>query len=677
MPNFAETLTEAEQKKVYEPEQDWSDSFALKITKADFETAENYRTRNHDPRWATSDRLFLGWEEQRYWEGTKIPRSSLGMFVVFSQIQSLLPKVLSSLFADYPWFEVGPEPGTSLVDAVKVRDLIMYQMERMRRITHQSIRQVLLLALTDAFLYGVGPIELAWMEETRKMKRFQRSRITPTRTFEHPQFGEIPLPNGPQQEELVERTIEERRQQPFIRHISAKDIYVDPNHDEPQFQGSRYICTRGYMAVDELWAKRDEPGFSIPTREKLIQLAQDKPMAQADISKQQTEAARGGTWQPHVDSSADPGSLKLEVVTRWSQDRTVWLANREELLYNAHNSYGFIPVFNCFYVPVPGRCYGLSVADVTEAEHRMQGATINARIDEMALHIHGRMVKKRGQPIPSHQLRRRPGQIIEAEHPREDVVLEQISPMMQQAFIEVAASENRVQKITGITDLAVTGVPGAQGNSANRTATGVGVQAQAAFSRLTFLVENIEDTVIEPLLSAWHYMNTQFLPRYEMLKITMGREAETTNQQMDPIDILNADVLFYMRASSKMQSRMALLQAFPLVAQTFLNPDLLAQMHKMGKTFDMSELFTMVLDMTGYKARGKFIRNLTPEEQQSIQQASQQEQNVELVKQRERMESMKELQEMKSAGELQKSIVERGLDAALGPEEPSKTGVGA
>lgn len=665
-----DALTDTEQKKVHTPDQEWSDAFAFKVAKADFETAANYRAANHDERWKLADTLYAGWEKQRHWEGSKIPRSSLGMFVVFSQIESMLPKVLSSLFADNPWFEVGGEPGTAPTAAMDVRDLMLYQMEQMRRVKNQSIREVFRRAIKDSCLYGIGPVEMGWMDVPRKKSRFVREQIPVTRMLEHPQYGAIELPTGDVRTETRQIDTTERRRQPYLRHVSAKDVFVDPNHTNPQFQDARYVCTRGYRTVDELEAMRKMPGFTLPPRARLLQLAQSKPARQADSTKMAGEVARGANWQPTLDTSADPGAGRIEVIARISAERVVWILNGEELAYNAKNEFGFINVFNVFYVDFPGRAYGMSVSDVTEGEHRLQGALVNAMIDEQALYLHGRTVRKRGKHIPAHQLRRRPGQQIEAENPKEDVIFDNMQPQLTEAHIQVQASENRTQKTTGLNDLIASGVPGSGGNSANRTAAGINVQASAGMSRLGYQVENTEDTFVEPILYAWHTLNTLFLdPEEAMTILAKGPQGQMQERQIDVLNILNADVLFKMRASSKMQSRQALLQTFPLIAQTFMNPELISTLHRQGMTFDMAEMAHMVLDMTGYKARGNFIRPLTPEEQQALQQASQQEQNVELVKQRERMTAMKEMQDSKAMDDIQKAVVERGLESALEPEE--------
>lgn len=658
---LVDALTGTEAKKVYSAEQDWSKSFAFAVTKADFEAAENYRHQSHDARWALADALYCGWEKQRYWEGTKIPRSSLGMFVVLSQIESILPDVLSAIFSDNPWFEAGPEAGTSAIDAHRVRGFMLRQMDLMKRLNNESIREVFRKATKDGLLYGLGLVELEWYDQTRVIRKITRERVPVTQTQNHPKYGPLQLPTGQWEEQLMEQETQQRIQSPSLRHRSAKDTYVDPNHTSPVLQGSRFVCTRGYMTVDELDRKRDEDDFTIPAKDKLIQLAQDKPAAMADNEKTAAEAVRGGNWNPNIDTSADPGGKRIEVISRWSAERCTWMLNREELGYNSKNRYGLIPIFNAFYIDVPGRAYGLSVADLTEGEHRFQGAVINGRVDDLALNLHGRTIKKRGTSIPNSQLRRKPGQIIEAEKPLEDVVLEKAAPILQEGYIETNASEARVQRTIGRSELIASGNQQSGGNSAGRTAAGINTMASAGAKRTIYLVETIEDTFVEPILGAWHYLNTQLLdPNLAVQIIT--RDGITS---ADPLVILNADVVFSMRASMKMRSRAALLQNFPLVTEMFLNPQLMAMLNKMGKTFDIEELFTTFLDISGYEARGRFIRPLTEQEQQALEEAAKKEQNVELVKQRERMGAMKDMQDDKQQSELVKEVAKRGLDAVL------------
>ena len=59
-------LTNEEEHRILEPIDPWSDAMAGKIAVQDFNSAEAYRTQNHDWRFRTADELFLGWVQQKY-----------------------------------------------------------------------------------------------------------------------------------------------------------------------------------------------------------------------------------------------------------------------------------------------------------------------------------------------------------------------------------------------------------------------------------------------------------------------------------------------------------------------------------------------------------------------------------------------------------------------------------
>src|SRR5947208_1693164 len=128
MPEAAQAtvpLTPDEEAKIPRPDQDWSDDFALKIVVQDFQRAESFRTMNHDARWRSHDMLYEAWSQQLYWEGTNVPRSSVPVFLAFEQVESILPKLLSAIFADNPWFLADPMPGTSAEEARSARDVVL------------------------------------------------------------------------------------------------------------------------------------------------------------------------------------------------------------------------------------------------------------------------------------------------------------------------------------------------------------------------------------------------------------------------------------------------------------------------------------------------------------------------------------------------------------------------
>jgi hypothetical protein len=97
---------------------------------------------------------------------------------------------------------------------------------------------------------------------------------------------------------------------------------------------------------------------------------------------------------------------------------------------------------------------------------------------------------------------------------------------------------------------------------------------------MQYQVENLEDQFFIPALIIFHHLNKKFLDPNQLMQI-LGPDGQKI--QLDPIDVLNADVQFSMKASSKMRSKQAL-QAGGLqfLFQSYMNPEMMQIMAQMG-----------------------------------------------------------------------------------------------
>tara|TARA_R100001086_G_scaffold174763_2_gene96083 strand:- start:2078 stop:4054 length:1977 start_codon:yes stop_codon:yes gene_type:complete len=620
-------LTESEQHTVHTPEQKWSNSFALKVAVQDFEAAEIYRTQNHDWRFREHFRLYEGWVDQKYWEGTRIPRSSVPVFLAFEQIESFMPNIISNIFADSPWFDV--EPG-ELEDPKAAAEV---QKQLLNKLAETGVREVFRRWIKSGLLHGNGIYELSWLEKQNSTTRAV-PRWEPKTGFELVDGVPVPQPGFDRVVDIREFIEFENR--PKLTNNLITDFYIDPNCPSPDPKEALYCATRHLLRVEEVDALRQNEEFSIPGKRKLIQMANDKPTTQGDQVEQSAELAREGSYNPWLDQTIDPGGKRLEVIRYWRDDRLVYVLNREKVAYNESNPYGFKPFYGNYYADIPGRFYAMGMCDVLEGEQQLEKSIINARIDELNLNIHRPMIKRRGITIPAYSLRSRPGQVLEAENPREDFVFPAMPNVTQQAYIEVDASSNRAQRITGGSNLAIIGGANPGGNSAARTATGVNAQTGAAFSRIQYLVQNAEDIGIEPMLADVLTLMQIFPP--------LGSADPGTQV------IQNTGAKFKMRASARMLSRVAMQQNLPLLIQSMMNPAFMQQLAQTGKVPDFQELFDVILEITNYQKKGDFIRDLTEQEQQARGQPSSEDQ-IRQKMQTERIAGQKEITEIKLGAE--------------------------
>jgi hypothetical protein len=153
------------------------------------------------------------------------------------------------------------------------------------------------------------------------------------------------------------------------------------------------------------------------------------------------------------------------------------------------------------------------------------------------------------------------------------------------------------------------------GNSANRTATGIQTQSQASGARIQYVVDNLDSTLIEPLLNMVFRMNQQFLSPDQILMI-LGPEGQAI--KIDPLNIINSSVKFVVRSGQKMKSRAALLQGLPLISQTLLNPAFVSQLAQQQNLVLNIKAVTQDICDAFRLSYNSWFRQATPEEQNQV-----------------------------------------------------------
>jgi hypothetical protein len=643
----------------------WSDEQALKVVLRDFSAAETYRMQNHDWRWRNADQTYLAWVTQKFWEGTQIPRASLQVHQAFQQIESLLPQVMSAIFQGDLDIEALPsKPGTTIEQALLVKQLLQYQLKNLDGIKTKfnSLRSIFRKMYKSDLIYGNGIAEWGWEEGlTKKMlwERKQGPEMQDSTAFGMP----ARVPTGRMQQWLEQKEVPIRFSQPVLRFIDLRDFYIDPNCSSPNPQEAQYTLKRRLVSVADLQMLRGMQGMTIPDDATLVELTNKKFYSMGDMSKQTTESYRGGNWQPTQDQSVDPQNARMEMLCYTSPSRTAWVIGRDRAIYNTTNEYDANPYMDLCYADVPGRFYGQGICDVLESDQAAAMAILNGRIDELNLILHAPIVKKRGMVFGRGQLRMRPGAVWEADKPGEDVIRMEMGNVTQQAFIEMDQIDQRSQKVTGVTDLASLGTPSSGGNSANRTATGINTQSAATSTRVHYQVVIVEDDMLQPLLQIMLGLNKKFLDPGVMMSI-IGPQGQEL--QFDPINVLNADVDFNLNSGSRMKARAGLQNGGMMVAaQYLLNPQLVQGMaEQQMMTPDYKAIEQLFCD-TYSLPPSNLYRQMTPQEQQAMQQRMQAPMQEKMAVQGQRLQAMDGMQDKRDETKLLQTLIKLMQDPEI------------
>ena len=533
----------------------------------------------------------------------------------------MLPKIVSAICDPESMNFYAEDMDTAML----WKELIIAQMGEVK------FREHFRRAAKSSLIYGNGLLEIG-MEDYYD----ENIEIEPAHTlkgmqvYHHPLMGPTPVP---QIEYNYKRKItKEKKTRPYVRYRSIIDSYVDPNTESPFLQDPScgYHILRTYMHAEELKALRDKKNFSIPDDKTLTEYSKAKTTANQDVTKLSNELFRYNLWNPAQDYSSEPAQKRIEVIEYTRKERKIWLLNREHIAYNQPNKYQEINYYSLHYADVLDRWHALAMSDVAEGEQRLQQAIINGRVDELALSLHRPMLKRRGVTVPPYQLKVRPGVVIEVENPEGDIKQLEVENITQQAFIEVEASERRVQRITGMSDLAALGSPSSGGNSANRTAAGINTQVGATQDRTRYYIENTEKNVVEPILNKFIWLDKRFLD----LKVAAAWiKLHPKFGRMDPVKVMNSDVSADCDGSGKMAAKQGFLSILPLWLQYVLNPEVLQLFAgQQGKVLDIQENTDMIMRAINHKPRNPLFRDMTPQEKQSQQQQGNAQSQAEAMK---------------------------------------------
>lgn len=635
-------LTEAEQRRIIQPVDPWNDQYALSIVRSSTESMEQFvQQSGHLIRWTTADEQYVAFRQQQMWEGTRKPKARIPVFLLFSQLQSLLPNVVGALFPMHENVDVAPRPGSTMPQAKAAWELIMAQLDSLGEEGILRFREIAIEAFTQAYLYGNGIVEISWLFKMLKKIVFDVT-WEPDRQWVRDMNGNpMVAPVGPPKRRLKERVADLVINQPHIQNIDVRDFLIDPQLRSPRIQEARFCGVRSFPTIGELTTFRGQYGFRCPDDYTLVKLAEQKPQTMADNAKMNSASAWGRQWQISNDYTTNPYDKRVEMVRWYSNDRCVWMLNRQWVFYNVHNIYNFKPFLNAFYVPFPNRFHGISLADVTEGDQHMIASLLEARINELSLSLSAPFVRRQGTMIGNPgSLAMSPSKVIDVnDEPEKAIMRLDTQNQTQTAMMETQDVYARSARTTGLSDLSVVGVPQAGGDSSQRTATGIDAKSKASSTRILFLIENAQASLIEPLCTIMHQFNVRFIPRDRMVEV-LGVDGDPKN--IDPVQILNANPRFTVRAAARMRSRSQLMQVLPWLIQTVLTPEFMQLMaSQQHLKLNIVNVLTLITDTLNTPKIDLFTP-MTPEEIAKID-APDPKLVFDMEKQRQRLVAMAEM----------------------------------
>ena len=620
-PTLQEANLDAEDLKMIQDT--LTDSYALATVNQTFHRYENYRTNNHDRRWTNADGLYTAWVPTKVWEGTTIPRASLGVPLVFYHIGAMLPALIAAVFANGndDWFQAEAPNGVDPQVARMQQAVLRYAIEEAQVESGKTGRLGVQLALHNLLQYGNGFVHLEIDPETN-----------------------LPIPHW----------------------LDIRDVYVDPECQTPNVDDARAVIIRRTIPIDALEnLGKMNPSLKIPSRSVLAYLSQNTPIAQGDTTKQISEAVRGVSYSPSEQRfAAVPSQRPVEILIYYTKDRIIWCLNRSWIALNMANPYRFIPVCSAPCYVYTGRFYAMGVADVQEGYQRYVEDLLNKRLDQLSLSITPPRVYKRGAYMTPAQMRWYPGAGYGLENPDTDMSL--LTPQgadTSEVYRDIQYIEMLSEKTDGVSSLGL-GVP--RPGNINRTKGGVDAQLRGGEGRLSYILDNVENYLIVPMLYKMQRMVQLHKSENQNFPGVEGRERIASSV---PAQAFNFPAKFRILASSRVRTRQEIGSMFPFLTQYLLSGPFMSELAKTGKTVNFEELIQMLQDATGVGRIYQLIRPMNEQEQQALQQPPPE---VALQMQMKQMEQQTRVQMGQMAQESDMAEVQASLQREMIKKQPNE-----
>jgi hypothetical protein len=593
----------------------------LQIVKNDLNLAEYYLlAKGMTVEFDKDDRLYLFRMPQAFWEGSSVPRSSLGMPLILEHIESLLPQVMNALFNDDPPFDADPMPKTSMDAARACQHVISYQLD------HMGFREETRVGVKEGLTYGTAVWKLSWDQHKEHRAIWKRGG---PQEVQKSDAGPVLIPT--RESKKAKRVKEEFLVNgPKIEALHVRHMVVDPSLRRPDIRKARYVIHRTYPTLDDLEQLRGKHGYDkLPPKEELIQLFfPPKEMPERSLLEGRSTTSVLNTGVSSLDinmefkamprwqmPSSDPNFQPLEVLEYWTREKCIAVLNRKLVIKNDINPFGFLPFLSINYIDVPDSYYGIGVAKLLGGEQRLQQGIINSRLDDLALRLSGTFIRKRGANTPTQQVRLRPGGIIDSDDEK-GIQMIQYPPAITDAFEEVAQSDTRAQRRTGANEFVTTGSAPSTGQI-GRTASGVQTLAAGVGARIGYFVDFIANLFFIPALEAIHQMNAMWLDEEQIDEILTSKLGE--QYKGDALDVKNARLKFRMLAGAKLRSRQQRSQTLPNITQFLMSPQIQDALNDQQMKLDIAEVIQQWFDVTETPGRQSLIVPMSAQDKQRQQ----------------------------------------------------------
>ena len=421
-----------------------------------FESTKRWR-QPYEDRWKKFYKLYRSYRDK-----TVYPyKSNIFVPYIFSIVESVVPKMLGTIFNTRPIISVQPRKGSSATLAKLMERLLEYQLDEEQLEFFTKILEF----FKECAVYG-----------TSFMKVIPRFNDDELATFNYIDLEPIDL------------------------------FHIFPDFRAKSIRRMKYIIQLSYMDYDELerYAKQ---GFYKNVKEVKDYI---ESMINVDSYKRERLTDIGILDEYGYDANRKV----VEILEYWDMDKIYTIGARKVVLKEEDNPFGgLLPFIMARYIPVQHELYGIGIHEVSEVLQEELNTVRNQRMDNVNLIINRMFIANKYADINFDQLTSYPGNVILTN----DVTA--IQPLdtrdiTKSAYMEEEIIKRDIDNAVGEYEYSRGALP-----PRKETATGIVRLQQAANVRFDTVVKMLEFTVIRHIAKMFLWLDYQFLPKEDLVKI--------------------------------------------------------------------------------------------------------------------------------------------------------------
>lgn len=579
------------------------------------EAAEKHRDSGYKELWIRCYKRYRNFVDQLLDAKNKpiTDRSNISIPYSFTQVETILPRLVETLFAARPYVTVFGRESEDEFNAENMETLLDWQMnERM------DIQRIFKTGLKELCIYGTGITYSVWKLKERKIIKKQLQPVIDEES------GDTLLDENEQpiQDWQPTEMNEKEYDDPDVRFIDIMSFFVDPNGEN--IDDARYAGHVSYECKEYIQELADKGIWKV-----------NWDFIRNDYKSNQARADRmGAVGLPNSDENPDHSDENgiYEIHHYWEDDKYVAIINRSWVATESENPYWHKkkPYNKEVYCEVPHEFYGMGIIEMIEDLQDELNNERNMRIDFRSFLLRRMFKVRRGATIDRKQLVFKQGGIIEVDE-MDDVEEMGIKDVPSSTFTEEQTIKQDMQDTSGAHDV-VMGTSGA-----SETATSTMSKDNNASMRFKLVISSVEKSLLVGVSRLMMQLNQQFMDADKVMRVS-GDKGKVW-KRLSPEDIQGEFDLTAAGSSVEPQAnkeafKQRMVELYNIVSNNPIMqqyPDkIIALLQKVFEAFDIKNtemLLPSEQDMQGTMANQavqQFIAGLPPELQQILSQFMQQ-----------------------------------------------------